>query len=126
MSTSILEDLLAMETRVWEALVRGDAKTDAALLSPDFLGVYKTGFAGRACHAGQLTDGPTVLTYRIEDAQIMELADGTALLAYLATYTRPDAAEIEEQMYVSSIWRRTCHRWENVFSQDTDREAREE
>lgn len=122
MSTSILEDLLAMETRVWEALVAGDDEADAALLSADFLGIYKTGFAERACHAGQLADGPTVLTYRIKDAQVMELAEDTALLAYLAVYTRLYAPDTEERMYVSSIWRRTSDGWENIFSQDTDQD----
>ena len=108
-----------METRVWEALVSGDAEADAALLSPDFLGVYPSGFSDRDGHSGQLVDGPSVASYRIEDARVMRLSPDTALLAYLAHYTRPSAPDIDEAMYVSSIWRREGKGWVNVFSQDT-------
>jgi hypothetical protein len=43
-----LDSLLALETKVWEALQRGDAEQDRALLSADFIGVYPSGFADRA------------------------------------------------------------------------------
>ena len=118
MSRSVLEELLAVETQVWEALFTGDAKADAALLSPDFLGVYPSGFSDRDGHSGQLADGPSITTSRIEDARVIELSPNTALLAYLARYTRP-ASQQEDAMYVSSIWRRDDEGWVNLFSQDT-------
>ena len=108
-----------METRVWEALASGDAETDAALLHPDFLGVYPSGFSDRDGHSGQLAGGPSVASYRIEGARVMQLAPDTVLLAYQAHYTRPSAPDTEEAMYVTSIWRREGTRWVNVFSQDT-------
>ena len=107
-----------METRVWEALVSGDAEADAALLHPNFLGVYPSGFSDRDGHSGQLADGPSVATYRIEDARVIELSPDTALLAYLAHYARPGSPH-EAAMYVSSIWRRDGTDWVNLFSQDT-------
>jgi len=42
------EFFVALESRVWDALVRGDADADADLLATDFLGVYATGFADRS------------------------------------------------------------------------------
>lgn len=119
MATSILDELLAMERQVWEALVAGDRAADTALLAPDFLGVYPSGFADRANHASQLDAGPSVLEYRITQARAMPLADGIALLSYLAHYSRPAAPERNDAMYVTSIWRRAGHGWENIFSQDT-------
>ena len=119
MASSILDELLEMETRVWQALRAGDAEADAALLSEGFLGVYPSGFSDRDGHSGQLADGPSVAAYRIEGTRVMRLSPDTALLAYLAHYTRPSAPDTEEAMYVTSIWRREGTRWVNVFSQDT-------
>ena len=109
---------LALETRVWYALAAGDARADRACLSAGFLGVYPTGFAGRDDHAGQLADGPTVARYRIEDARLLPLGAGRALLAYRAVYTRPGHSG-SEAMYVSSIWAEEDGRWLNIFSQDS-------
>ena len=86
MTNSVLEELLEVETRVWEALRAGDARADAALLHPEFLGIYPSGFSDREGHAGQLADGPSVATYRIEDARVITLGPDTALLAYLARH----------------------------------------
>jgi hypothetical protein len=109
-----------MERKVWEALVAGDAKADEALLSEDFTGVYKSGFADRAGHAAQLANGPVISSYKITDPRLISLGDDIALLVYLAQYTRPSAPDQREAMYVSSIWRRTGDGWANIFSQDTD------
>lgn len=116
--SALLDDLLACETRVWEALVTGDAAADAAALSADFLGVYPDGFAGKGDHAGQLADGPTVARFHLTDVQVKPLGADHALLAYCARYLRVGRAE-EEEMYVSSIWRRSGEGWVNIFSQDT-------
>ena len=118
MTNSVLEELLEVETRGWEALRAGDARADAALLHPEFLGIYPSGVSDREGQAGQLADGPSVAPYRIEDARVIELCPDTALLAYLAHYTRPGSPQ-EDAMYVSSIWRREGAGWVNLFSQDT-------
>jgi hypothetical protein len=111
---------LALETEVWRALVEGDAAVDARLLSEDFLGVYPTGFAGRADHIAQLGGGPTVADFELDDARLLVLSDAAVLLAYRARYRRPGAADTSEPeaMYVSSVWCRRDGRWVNVFSQD--------
>ncbi|MGI3184424.1 DUF4440 domain-containing protein [Nioella aestuarii] len=114
----LLEELLACESRVWEALVTGDAKADSAALSEDFLGVYPDGFAAKDSHIGQLSDGPTVLRYRLSQMRVMPLGSDHALLAYRAEYTRVGRGE-SEVMFVSSIWRRDGAGWINIFSQDT-------
>ncbi len=120
MDDSTLDFLISLETDVWDALVRGDAAADRALLAPDFLGVYPTGFAGRDDHADQLESGPSVDTYTITDARVVEVAVDTKLLSYRADYRRPGAMPGPmASMYVSSLWTMRDDRWVNVFSQDT-------
>ncbi|WP_370253127.1 DUF4440 domain-containing protein [Nioella sp.] len=114
----LLDELLACETRVWEALVAGDRAADEAALSADFLGVYPDGFAGKAEHCGQLAAGPTVARFRLRQARVMALGSDYVLLSYHAAYVRA-GQEAEEEMFVSSIWRRAGTGWVNVFSQDT-------
>ena len=108
-----------LETRVWQALVDGDAAADAALLADDFLGVYSTGFSGRDGHADQLSNGPTVADFTLSQARTMPLGEGRVLLAYRADYRRTGAA-VPEAMYVSSIWERRGDAWLNTFSQDSN------
>lgn len=120
-----LDEILALEHAVWQALLGGDAVADAALLSERYLGVYATGFGDRAEHVRQLDDGPTVAEYRIERARHLPLGPGMALLAYLAVYRRTgDGGAPEEYMYVSSLWRREAGEWRNIFSQDTEAGAK--
>ena len=116
-----LQGLVDLETTVWDALVRGDADADARLLSADFLGVYSSGFAGRADHAGQLAAGPTIAAFRLLEARMVELSDEHVLLSYRAEYQRlvGGVAQPSESMYVSSLWSRRSGEWVNVFSQDT-------
>jgi len=116
-----IDDLLRLERGVWEALAHGDAAADARLLSDDFLGVYETGFAGRDDHVAQLHDGPTVTSYSLHEARMLELSGSAVLLAYRAQYDRVASTGGPEPaaMYVSSLWCRRDGRWVNVFSQDT-------
>lgn len=113
-----LAHFVALETRVWDALVNGDATADAALLTADFLGVYPSGFAGRGDHTGQLADGPVMQTYDLSDTRLLPIGPDHALLCYRATYTRPGSST-PEVMYISSLWVRVGSRWMNSFSQDT-------
>jgi hypothetical protein len=114
----LLDQVLAMERAVWDALVAGDGAADGALLAPGFLGVYPTGFAGRADHVAQLAAGPTVRDYRLSDARVLPLGPDHALLAYRADYRRA-GAERAETMFVASVWQRAGRAWVNLFSQDT-------
>jgi hypothetical protein len=121
MSDVDIERFIRLETAVWQALVDGDAAADAQLLTDDFLGVYPSGFADRADHAGQLADGPTVAGFELSEARLLAISDTAVMLSYRAdsrpaanaTYTEPAA------MYVSSLWCLRDGRWLNVFSQDT-------
>lgn len=108
---------VSLETKVWEALVAGDPAADRAQLSEDFLGVYPSGFANRAEHAGELDDGPTVVDFEIRSPTVRVFGADHVLLAYDAHYRRPGA--VAERMYISSVWARRNERWINVFSQDT-------
>ncbi|WP_413219743.1 DUF4440 domain-containing protein [Tritonibacter mobilis] len=117
-SDHLLRDLTSCERQVWDALVQGDAAADAALLCKSFLGVYGTGFAGKADHTGQLEHGPTVQTYELSQLTARALGPGYAVLSYHARFQRCGHLTAED-MYVSSIWQRTDNGWVNIFSQDT-------
>ncbi|MCP5039125.1 MAG: nuclear transport factor 2 family protein [Rhodobacteraceae bacterium] len=116
---SDLAFFLSLETRVWDALTTGDMASDQALLAPDFLGVYSTGFSDRAEHVGQLANGPSVANYVISQARLLKLGAGQVLLAYRADFTRVGSST-SEAMYVSSIWEERKGLWQNTFSQDSN------
>ncbi len=112
------DTLLAAETAVWEALLRGDAEADAAALDEGFVGVYPDGIFGKAAHVAQLAAGATVATYRLTQVRARPVGADHGLLIYHAAYTRPGHTT-EEAMYVSSLWERRGAGWVNIFSQDT-------
>ena len=114
-----LDDALALERSVWDALVAGDAAADEAALAPDFLGVYPSGFAERACHVEQLDEGPSIAAYRLEDARLDVIAEDAILIAYRAVFARAASPDETEEMFVSSLWRLRAGKWVNTFSQDT-------
>lgn len=114
----LLAELLACESRVWDALVAGDAQADGRALTQDFLGVYPDGFSGRTAHMGQLDRGPTVVRYALSQARLLPLAPDLVLIAYRADLLRPGKSA-DDAMYISSIWRRMGDGWLNLFSQDT-------
>jgi len=116
MESDIATEVEAAERAVWEALRRGDRAADLAALSPDFLGVYPSGFATRADHAAQLDDGPSVTGYSLSGITVREVAPALVLIAYRACYSR--TGEPEAAMYVSSLWRRGPKGWQNSFSMD--------
>ncbi|MGV8873740.1 MAG: DUF4440 domain-containing protein [Rhodococcus sp. (in: high G+C Gram-positive bacteria)] len=113
-----IQFFIDLESRVWDALTHGDADADLELLSADFIGVYPTGFATRADHAGQLADGPTIASYSITEATVIEVSGDAAMLCYRADYQRPHST-VGEAMFISSLWLRKDGRWRNEFSQDT-------
>ena len=125
MNPTEVEFFVHLESSVWEALVSGGASPDERLLADNFLGVYGSGFAGRVEHAGQLASGPTVKSYSLSNARVMQLCPGTVVLSYLATWSRhgSELPARRERMYISSIWQQQQGVWRNVFSQDTKADA---
>lgn len=115
---TLLAALSACEHAVWQALVDGDMAADALALADGFVGIYSSGFAGKADHVGQLTDGPTVARFILSEMQVMPLGHDHAVLYYSARFQRP-AVDGWEQMYVSSVWCRDGDGWVNMLSQDT-------
>jgi len=108
-SDNLLDELIERETSVWLALQAGDMDADRRLLSDDFLGVYPSGFSNRDEHAAQLANGPTVSTFQMLDARVIELSESAALLIYRADFVHA----------ATSLWQRRSGEWINVFSQDT-------
>lgn len=115
---STAQYFLGLETRVWEAQVRGDAAAERELLPADFLGVDQDGFAGLAGHLAQLDDGPITASFELSGARLTRIAADAVLLTYRADSRRPGRTETET-VYISSLWVRRDGRWWNTFSQDT-------
>ena len=119
----LLEEVLQLETKVWEALRTGNAELDAEMLTDDFVGVYPTGFSTKAEHYAQLKDGPTVISYELVDSRLTVLTNDIVLLSYLARWQRvtPHGTgnQVRESMFISSLWKRINNKWLNSFSQDT-------
>lgn len=113
-----LDDIVARELKVWEALVSGDPDADGAMLTEDFLGVYTSGQSDRSGHMAELHNGPTMSEYRLSEAQLKWLGKKRVLLSYRADYRKPGRDQWEA-MYISSIWEYRDGAWLNSFSQDT-------
>ncbi len=124
MSAERIAFFIALETRVWQAMTLGDVQAYKALLAPEFLGVYPSGFAGLAENLAPLAQTPGFApAYVLSEARIMDLAPGLVMLSYRAVFQRVAGAQAKA-MYVSSLWRRQEgespeERWVNLFSQDT-------
>ncbi len=121
MSERSLDFFLELEWQVWDALITGDGAADEALLTPDFVGVYPTGFATRAEHVGQLARGATVDSYFINEPRLVRISASAVLFCYRAEFRRlrNGVAGPVEAMYVSSLWVEQDGEWRNSFSQDT-------
>lgn len=117
-SGPIVDHILSLEKKVWQALVEGDATSDRALLSDDFTGVYPTGFATRDEHVGQFAEAPTMAEFHLSAVRLRILTGDAVLLSYRADYRRPGNATAEV-MLISSLWERRAGKWINTFSQDT-------
>ncbi|KPP87277.1 MAG: protein of unknown function containing DUF4440 domain [Rhodobacteraceae bacterium HLUCCA08] len=114
----LLTEVLAEETQVWEALVKGDTEAYQTALAEEFEGVYPDGVFGRETQLAVLEDGPTIDDYALASARVRPIGADHAMLIYHARYRR--AGQVAwEAMRVTSLWRRRRGGWVNVFSQDT-------
>lgn len=118
MTEHTVQSFVALETRVWEAQVRGDAEAERELLPADFLGVDQDGPTDLTGHLAQLDDGPITATFRLSGARLTEVSADAVLLTYRADSRRPGGT-VQETVYISSLWVRRDGRWWNTFSQDT-------
>ena len=114
----LLEEILSLETRVWQALVAGDPVADGRMLTTDFLGVYPSGFATKAEHCAQLSDGSVMKSFALSQAKLRVISPIAVLLSYCADYQRTGSAN-KDVMYITSLWERGAGGWLNSFSQDT-------
>ncbi|OED48897.1 nuclear transport factor 2 family protein [Leisingera sp. S232] len=115
---ALLEKFLALETRVWDAMVLGDRQADEHMLSDSFLGVYPSGFASKADHCGQLQEGPAIAEYELSSACLRCIGNTAALLSYRASFRSSGSADWKV-MLISSLWEKEGGTWLNTFSQDT-------
>ena len=117
-SGPLLDEILALEKKVWAALIAGDPVADGRMLSEDFLGVYPSGYSDKAGHCQQLENGPTMAAFSLSDTRLRVISEDAVLLSYRADY-QPANSDAREVMFISSLWERQGDSWINTFSQDT-------
>ncbi len=117
-NNKLLEEILSLETQVWQALVAGDPVADGRILTTGFLGVYPSGFSTKAEHCGQLSDGPVMKSFALSQAKLRVISPIAVLLSYCADYQRTGSAN-KDLMYITSLWEHGASGWLNSFSQDT-------
>lgn len=118
MESDDVQFFLALEEKVWQAQVSGDAAAEREVLPGDFLGVDVDGFADLEAHLAELDDGPITAQYALSEARLLRVDEDAVLLSYRADARAP-GAEVEERFYITSLWQRREGRWWNTFSQDT-------
>ena len=117
-SGSLEQHLLGLESRLLEPATRKDAAAVASLLSDDFV---EFGSSGRIFDKDSVIAalGDEVPSARsISDFKLYPLADGVALVTYIAiSGNGPDQTPRESLR--SSIWRRRGAEWKMTFHQGT-------
>ena len=116
-----LEEILALELRLQDPAVRGDAAAVAALLMPDFFEIGSSGTLedrhdvvrrlGEEAGAGAFT--PPVVT----DARLRPLAPGLVALTYTTTRRTPDGGI--RRVLRTSVWSLQPSGWRMAFHQGT-------
>jgi hypothetical protein len=64
-----INESIALELLVRDALVAGDPAADVRLLHDDFLAVYSNGFAAKDAHVGHLDGGACVVNDTLDQIE---------------------------------------------------------
>jgi ketosteroid isomerase-like protein len=118
-------DIVALETRFWQAMVDDDADTAVELLCEPAVMVSSHG-AFKFDHAGyrKMADqGPMVVTsFKFDDMQVVFPNDDTAVLTYKVTQgvaPRGKKDSTSQEMNDTSTWVREGGEWKCVMHTET-------
>jgi len=115
MADTLKHELLALEEQFWDALKEGDV--DAALkLTTDpciVTGAQGVSSVGKATFAKMMQDAPwTLEEYDIRDAQVQQVSDDVAVIAYkVREELTVDGEELELEAADASTWVRQNGAW---------------
>jgi RNA polymerase sigma factor (sigma-70 family) len=115
-----LEALLALETRVWEAIKQRDVATLRKLCAADFLAIHSDGSRLALDEFLAWLPDVEIKSYTLKDTRLIPLGPDAAMLVYLAETRTVFLGWAEEgRTQVSTTWVRRNREWRNVFSQET-------
>lgn len=115
----LLDDLLALEHRGWDALCRGTgADFYGDLMTEEAVMVLAHGFVlGRAAVLASLSDAPTWDHYEIRDERLVTADQNTTTLVYTGHATRDGGPPFHALM--ASTYTRRQDRWRLTVYQQT-------
>jgi RNA polymerase sigma factor (sigma-70 family) len=115
-----LEALLALETRVWEAMKKRDVAGLRKVCAADYLTVHVDGSRPTLDEVLAWLPELEIKRYTLKDTRLIPLGPDAATLVYLAeTQTVLLGWAEEGRTQVSTTWVRRNGEWRNVFSQET-------
>jgi hypothetical protein len=117
---TVRDELLPVERDSWRALAgHGAAAFFGRVLADDVLMLLPGGLvlSGRDACLAAMTSAPPWSSYRLEDEQVLELSDGSAVVAYRAVARREGQPAYEALM--SSVYVRRGNGWRLAFHQQT-------
>jgi hypothetical protein len=112
---ALKQELLALETRYWDAIRRKDGRT-AAELSEDpciVVGAQGVGEVPRAAFPKMMDEATYALNdYALHDVHMRQLADDVVALAYTVTEDLTvDGRKVALKAHDSSVWIRKDGHW---------------
>lgn len=127
MASDIQETITAKEKEMYEAIKTGDLQTFEANLSDNFMTVYPTGMNNREQELEDIKN-LKMDSYELSDVQVMQPAEGVAIIAYALTASGMwnEEEEFSGQYYASSTWVMTDNEWRAVMHTETQAEQMEE
>lgn len=118
---TILDELLTLERRGWDALCDGTAdEFYGSTMTADGVMVLANGMIlDRAAVTSALGDSPAWARYELADARTIEIDRDNAVLIYVGTAYR-DGADEPFVGAMSSVYHRTGESWQLVLYQQSE------
>ena len=122
-ANGVQAEIVRLERLQWDAIKKKDKATLAALLAKDYFDFGSAGRVNRATTlaSGWLNDDESLSDFTIEDPQVLQLDDHTALITYRGTYRgtvqgKPDSGS----GFYSDLYQKQGQKWFSVFTQDSN------
>lgn len=115
----VLQELLTLERRAWAALTSGgDTEFCERVLAEDMVLVLPGMLLDRHAAVESWFKAMPWRVFELEDARVVPLAPGAAVLTYRATANR-SVGVASYRAQCTSVYRRSFGRWQLVFQQQT-------
>lgn len=110
----VKEAVTKKERQMYEALKAGDMKTFEANLAENFVSVSQSGIVNRAQELKNMQN-LTINSYELMNIQVMQPAEGIAVLVYTLKGSGSYMGEkFDGEYYCTSIWKNTNGQWKGL------------